>query len=156
MPALAPLSPGQTLPEPLLRKLGWPSAGCQAAVILFVRGPWCPVCRRQITRFAGSADELAALGVPIVIVSTARNDAYSADERLGGLPVRYLADPGGELMEALGIDAGHPDHGVIARPATAVIDQAGRVRFAHIGTHTRDRPEPAAILLAVRRMLSVD
>ena len=155
MPAIAALSPGQTLPLSLLQALGWPSAGCRAAVLLFVRGAWCPVCRRQITRFAANADEFAALGIPLFVISTADPESWASDERLGALAVRYVTDVGGEIITTLGIAADHPDHGTITRPATLVIDPSGQIEFAHVGKHSRDRPEPAAILLAVRRMLSL-
>lgn len=155
MPGTLAISPGQTLASSLLRKIGWPSAACRAAVLLFVRGPWCPVCRRQITRFADRADEFAAFGVPVIVVSTARPGSYSADARLGGLTMRYLTDFDGAIITELGIAAEHPDHGVISRPATVIIDPAGVIRYAHVGTHPRDRPEPAAILLAVRHMLAI-
>jgi len=155
MPATPALAPGQSLPSPMLRALGWPSAGCRAAVLLFVRGSWCPVCRRQITRFAASADEFTALGVPLFVISTADSETWASDERLGAFAVRYVTDDDGELITTLGIAADHPDHGTISRPATVVIDPSGSVKFAHVGTHSRDRPEPAAILLAVRRMQSL-
>jgi peroxiredoxin len=153
MPTTVALSPGQLLPASLLEALNWPAASCQAAILLFVRGPWCPVCRRQIGRLSVSTDELAALGVPVFVISTSSIESFNADERLGALPVRYVSDTGGELITSIGIATEHPDHGVIARPATVIIDTSGRIAYGHVGTHPRDRPEPAAIMLAVRRML---
>jgi peroxiredoxin len=156
MIAATALAAGHRLPDQLLHVIGWPKPDAQAGVVLFVRGAWCPVCRRQISRFAASADELAALGVPLIIISTGSTEDFASDARLGSLSVTYVSDPGGDVVTALGIAAEHPDHGVIARPSTVVIDPAGFIHYAHVGTHSRDRPEPPAILLAVRRILGVD
>ena len=78
-----PLAAGCRLPETLLAKIGWPAPGAQAAVVLFVRGAWCPVCRRQIARFAAGSDELAALGVPLFILSTGDISEFTRDPLLG-------------------------------------------------------------------------
>lgn len=150
-----PLAAGCRLPETLLATLGWPGPEVQAAVVLFVRGAWCPVCRRQIARFAAGADELAALGVPLFILSTGDISEFTGDPLLGSLPVTFAADPGGEIVTSLGIAAEHPDHGVIARPSTVIIDSAGVIQYGHVGAHSRDRPEPGAILLAVRHFLAL-
>lgn len=156
MIAATPLAAGNRLPETLLWSLGWPERMAPAGVVLFVRGAWCPVCRRQISRFAAAADELDALGVPLFVVSTGDVSQFAADDRLGALLVTYITDPGGDIIRSLGIAAEHPDHGVIARPSTVIINSSGVIRYGHVGTHSRDRPEPNAILLAVRRVLALD
>lgn len=155
MVTTAPLSAGARLPDALLRELGWPSPDAAVAVALFVRGPWCPVCRRQIARFAARADEFDALGARIYIVSAGETNVFTGDDRLGHLPVHYRNDSNATLIRALGIETVHPDHGVIARPATAIINRTGVIEYAYLGAHSRDRPEPAAILLAIRRLLQL-
>jgi len=44
------------------------------------------------------------------------------------------------------------EHGEISRPASFVLDADGVVQFAHVGDHPRDRPEAAALLLALRTL----
>lgn len=122
------------------------------AVVLFFRGPWCPVCRRQLIRIGERQTEWEWLGAKIVAVSSCPLTDSPDDTPLRQYGIDYRHDPGGTEIRRLGLAMEHPDHGVIARPATLIADASGIIRYAQIGTHTRDRPEPEAILLGVRSL----
>ena len=139
------LRPDQPLPAFLGKRAG-------ISVVLFFRGSWCPVCRNYLTRIADHGDEWRGLGASIIAVSSyALNDSPD-DARLRALDIEYVYDPDAVEISRLGIDHLDDDHGSIAHPAVLIADGQAIIRFAHIGLHPRDRPEPEAILLAVRRL----
>ena len=119
---------------------------------LFFRGPWCPVCRRQLIRIGERQVEWDSLGAKIIAVSSCPVTDSPEDAPLLQHGIDFRHDPGGLEIERLGLTHEHPDHGIIARPATLIADTNGIIRFAHIGSHTRDRPEPEAILLGVQSL----
>ena len=136
---------GMPLPDVLAKRDG-------ITVVLFFRGPWCPVCRRQIVRIGERKVEWEGLGANIIAVSSCPITDSSEDTPLRQYGIDYQHDPGGAEIVRLGLAMEHPEHGIIARPATLIADATGIIRYAHIGTHTRDRPEPEAILLGVRTL----
>ena len=136
---------GQPLPAFLGKSEG-------ITVVLFFRGPWCPVCRRQLIRIGERQIEWEWLGAKIIAVSSCPVTDSPEDAPLRAFGIDFRHDPGGVEIERLGLAHEHPDHGIIARPATLITDASGIIRYAHIGTHTRDRPEPEAILLGVRSL----
>jgi peroxiredoxin len=139
------LRPGQSLPNFLGERGG-------ISVVLFFRGSWCPVCRKYLTRIAEHGDEWRGLGASIIAVSSFALNGSEDDARLQALDIDYVFDPGAVEISRLGINHDDDDHGAIAHPAVLIADNQGIIRYAHIGLHPRDRPEPEAILLAVRRL----
>ena len=70
----------------------------------------------------------------------------------GRFPFPLLADTDLQVIDAWGLQRQDADHGRISRPASFVLDAAGVIQFAHVGDHPRDRPEVAALLLALRTL----
>ena len=139
------LRPGQPLPDFLGARDG-------ISVVLFFRGSWCPVCRGYLTRIAEHGDEWRGLGASTVAVSSYALNDSNEGAQLRALDIEYVYDPGAIEISRLGIDHVDDDHGAIAHPAVLIADSEGMIQYAHVGLHPRDRPEPAAILLAVRRL----
>jgi peroxiredoxin len=139
------LHPGQQLPSFLGKR-------DVISVVLFFRGSWCPVCRRYLMRIAEHGDEWRGLGASIIAVSSYPLNSSDDDAQLQALDIEYIYDSGAIEISRLGIKHDDDDHGAIAHPAVLIADDQGTIRYAHIGLHPRDRPEPEAILLAVRRL----
>ena len=68
-------------------------------------------------------------------------------------PYPVLSDPGLSVIDRYGVrHLDEPEGRQIARPSVFIIDRRGIVRFAHVGEHNRDRPTPAALLLALQSL----
>ena len=63
----------------------------------------------------------------------------------GSLPFPVLLDVELRAVQAFGIQ------GDLSKPATYVIDRAGKVRFAFVGDQPHERPDVDTILAEVRR-----
>jgi peroxiredoxin len=68
-------------------------------------------------------------------------------------PFPLLADPACAAIDAYGLGHDDPEHGRISRPASFVLGADGVVQFAHVGEHPRDRPEVAALVIALRTLV---
>jgi peroxiredoxin len=122
----------------------------QHAVVLLLRGAWCPYCNAQLRAFQRAQDRLDALGVRVVALSTDDEaatqaliaehgltfsvghsaDAYAVREALGAFvnpdPVHlqstgFVLDPGGRVIVSV------YSSGAIGRLAPD--DVAGLVRY---------------------------
>lgn len=131
------------------------------AVILFVRGNWCPFCSAQVKELSQYYREITDLGARLILVTpkpleTTRRVAaffdvdfdFWLDENLaatrqlgllqeGGVPRSYDREYGRDTIW----------------PTTLVVDAAGVIRYAELSKHISDRPDPKVLLNEIRNTL---
>lgn len=141
-------------------------------VIAFHR-MWCPFCQQAARDLAATKDEFDALGAQVVIVY--REDAQTAEQSCGqrGIPFACLSDPERDLEHAADVTRFTLRRYLAFSPAkvfgalrtgsrlgvspdflqgrgTFVIDQSGRVVYAHRAVNAADIPSVAEIVSATR------
>ena len=136
-------------------------------VVSFIRGEWCPICRREIGQLAEAHAAIRAAGARLVAITPECGAAAAELAREQGLPFPVLCDTDlgvaldyglvfrltDEMCEA------YRDHDLPARqqhdgwllpiPATYVLDRDGIVRFAHVDVDYRNRMTCEAIQSAL-------
>jgi len=60
-------------------------------------------------------------------------------------PLRLLIDPDARLIRAVGAENEGHRSGLIASPATYVVDNLAKVRWAYVSASASDRPSPVAL-----------
>jgi peroxiredoxin len=125
-------------------------------VLLMLRG-WpgyqCPICTRQVNDFVSHAAEFAKHDVQVLMVYPGPAEALKAhaQEFLADKqwPVEFLfvVDPDYAFTHAYGLRWDAPKE--TAYPSNFIIDQEGRVRFAHISRTHGDRVSARAALDAL-------
>ena len=160
------LRPGSPLPDfEAVHEAGDPVRSTQLrgspAVILFVRGNWCPFCSAQVNKLTQYYRDITDLGARIILVTpkpleTTRRVAeffevdfdfwldenLAATKRLGllqerGVPQSYDREYGRDTIW----------------PATLVVDTAGIIRYTELSKHISDRPDPKVLLREIRSTL---
>ncbi|MDQ0570563.1 peroxiredoxin [Variovorax paradoxus] len=168
------LAPDATLPDgsgrPVRLSDVWRTG---PLVLVFYRGGWCSYCSLQLRAWHQRADDLARLGATLLAVSPqmsehstpAAEDARPAFtvlsdsnlEAANGFELAYTLPP--ELVSfygAVGTDIPVLNGNglwVLPVPATYVIDEEGRIRFAHIEEDIRKRAEPDDVLRAIEDLV---
>lgn len=131
-----------------------------SAVLLFVRGSWCPFCSKQVANLTTYYKEITNSGARLVLITpkplqTTRRVAdffqvefeFWLDESLQvarslglvietGVPASYRAEYGDDTMW----------------PTSLVIDQNGIIRFTELSRFIADRPNAKKLLEEVRRL----
>jgi peroxiredoxin len=125
--------------------------GERGLVLLFVRSAdWCPICRRQLVEVNERLGEFEALGFGIVTVSVDDVDTIAGFAEQQGIAYTMLADPNGDINEALGIrDPQYPVGSAafgVPRPVLYVLDRRSTVRAVHMEPTFRTRPDLDAVL----------
>ncbi|MDX1562589.1 MAG: peroxiredoxin family protein, partial [Gammaproteobacteria bacterium] len=119
--------------------------------IFFVRSAdWCPFCREQLADANARVDEFAALGLNIVSISVDEVAEIQKFAEAGDIDYTMLADPAGDINEALGIrDEQYPVGSAafgVPRPTLYVIDRSGTIRLRYMEPTFRTRPDLEVVL----------
>lgn len=130
------------------------------AIILFVRGNWCPFCTKQVRNLAGHYKRINELGAKLIFITpkplqTTRRVAeffeidfdFWLDEDLAVIKKMGLLLPDG--VPAASRDEYGED---TVWPAALVVDAEGRIRYSALSKLIFDRPKPDKLVAALRKI----
>ncbi|WP_213941484.1 peroxiredoxin-like family protein [Pseudomonas sp. dw_612] len=139
-------------------------------VLTFYRGVWCPYCNMELQALQAFLPTLQEAGANLVAISPqiAANSRKSV--RTNGLEFPILSDTHNDVAQAFGLRFELPDYLVelyknlrndlptfnddpswtLPMPARYVIGQDGVIRYAEVNPDYTQRPEPEAMLDALR------
>ncbi|OWJ68023.1 peroxiredoxin-like family protein [Inquilinus limosus] len=140
-------------------------------IISFYRGVWCPYCNMELQALEAARPEFERLGAALIAISpqTAPNSRKSV--RQNGLAFPILSDAKGEVAAAFGLRFRLPDYLVelyrslkndlpsfnddpgwtLPMPGRYLIGQDGTILYADVNPDYTRRPEPEALLPALRQ-----
>ena len=164
MPAI--LKPGSPLPDfqacdeqdnPLR------SAGLRGtpAVILFVRGNWCPFCSAQVKDLTKHYKDIIDLGARLILITPKPLETTRRVASFFEVKFEFWLDEDLEVAKRLGLlhVAGVPksydkEYGRdTVWPTSLVVDAAGIIRYTDLSKHISDRPDPELLLRELRKAL---
>jgi peroxiredoxin len=145
------LAPDFVLPDQHGRRFHLSERGSIGATILvFIRGHWCPYCRRYVQKLHDRYSEIVARQAKLVCISPEPPATCAAFAREIQMPFPMLSDSDGVV-----IDLYHTRNRLITsrtlmpHPAVFVIDRQLQVRFRSIDRNYRRRTTVRTILNAV-------
>lgn len=152
--------PGRPLPDFELidadgRTLTRNDLAGHAAVLLFYRGNWCPLCTAQIHELADSWREIERHGARLWFISSQSQKHTREIAARFSIPAQFLRDPDNRAADRIGIAApgatpagmellGYPADAAL--PTVIVVDAEGIVRFVEVAENYRMRPAPETYL----------
>jgi peroxiredoxin len=160
------LKPGEPLPDfRAVDEQGDPVRSVELhgapAVLLFVRGNWCPFCSRQVSNLMQHYRAIVDLGANLILVTpkpleTTRRVAeffkvefdFWLDESLAATKQLGLLQEGGvpnSYEKEYGRDT--------VWPTALVVDAAGIIRYTNLSKHISDRPDPKILLREIQKTL---
>lgn len=130
----------------------------QRAVLLFVRGSWCPFCNQQVEALTEHYRSIAENGGRLIIVTPKPLDTTRRVADVFGVDFDFWLDEDHKAARVLGLYDPEPipeslqkDYGQnTLRPAVAVIDSQGVVKYAYRSVDPTDRPDPARFMTIFR------
>lgn len=130
------------------------------AVILFLRGNWCPFCSSQVKDLSHHYREIHELGARLILVVPKPQQTTRRVAELFGVDFSFWLDPESAAARQLHIlhEGAVPaelqdDYGRDAiRPTALVIDAEGVIRYAHRSKDVRNRPDPAEFVNVLKRI----
>ena len=159
------LKPGQPLPafqaidEDGNRVSSSQLAGAPA-ILLFVRGSWCPFCSKQVANLTKVYKEITDSGARLILVTPKPLETTRRVAEIFEVDFQFWLDESLEIVKLLGLvlEAGVPDdhrteYGKDTLwPTSLVIDASGVIQFTELSRFIADRPNPEKLLKVLRNL----
>jgi peroxiredoxin len=130
------------------------------AILLFVRGSWCPFCSKQVADLTKVYKEITDAGAKLILLTPKPLETTRRVAEIFGVEFDFWLDESLEIAQQLGIvlEAGVPDeqrkeYGEdTVWPTSLVVDADGVIRFTEISRFLVDLPNPEKLLQIVRNL----
>lgn len=159
------LRPGRPLPEFRAvtedgRSVSSRDLAGRAAVILFIRGTWCPFCSRQVADLTRHYKSINELGARLVLVTPKPLQTTRRVAEFFDVDFEFWLDEDLDVARKLGLllERGVPpdsreEYGEDTLwPASIVVDAEGVIRYASLSKFIADRPDPEKFVRALERL----
>jgi peroxiredoxin len=132
-----------------------------AAVILFVRGNWCPFCSAQVENLSVHYKDIIDLGARLILVTPKPLETTRRVAEFFEVEFDFWLDDDLTATRQLGLlqESGVPaesrkEYGAnTIWPTALVIDPSGIIRYSELSKNFSDRPEPETLLQELRLAL---
>lgn len=157
------LKPGNPLPEfQVADEAGNPRFSSELrgtpAVILFVRGTWCPFCSRQVEDLTKHYKDITEAGARLILITSKPLDTTRRVADLFGVDFEFWIDESFLVVRQLGLflEGGVPgkhrqEFGTdTVWPASLVVDALGTIRYSEVSRFIADRPNSELLLAKIK------
>ena len=157
------LKPGQPLPEfQAVDEDGNVVSSSQLAgapaILLFVRGSWCPFCSKQVANLTKVYKEMTDSGAKLILVTPKPLETTRRVAEIFEVDFQFWLDESLEIAKKLGLvlEAGVPDKHRkefgedTLWPTSLVVDANGVIQFTELSRFIADRPNPEKLLNVVK------
>jgi peroxiredoxin len=158
------LKPGKPLPDfRAVDEQGDPVRSVELhgapAVLLFVRGNWCPFCSRQVNDLTQHYRDIIDLGARLILVTPKPLETTRRVAEFFKVEFDFWLDDGLAVTRRLGLlqNGGVPkdydrEYGAdTVWPTALVVDAAGIIRYTNLSKHISDRPDPSVLLREIQK-----
>ena len=129
-----------------------------AAVILFVRGNWCPFCNSQVENLSAHYKDIVDLGARLILVTPKPLETTRRVAEFFEVEFEFWLDDDLAITKQLGLllESGVPDNSRkeygadTIWPTALVIDPSGIIRYTELSKSIADRPKPSTLLRELR------
>lgn len=130
------------------------------AVLLFIRGNWCPFCSRQVEDLTRYYKEITDLGARLVFVTPKPLGTTRRVADIFGVEFEFWLDRELRvakrlgLLHAAGVPGKHRDDfgSDTIWPTVLVVDADGIVRYVTQSRRIVDRPDPEGLVRELRKL----
>jgi len=131
------------------------------AVILFVRGNWCPFCSTQVKDLTSYYKDITDLGARLILITPKPLETTRRVAEFFEVQFVFWLDEDLEVAKRLGLlhVAGVPksygkEYGRdTVWPTAMVVNAAGIIRYTELSKHISDRPDPELLLRELQKAL---
>ncbi len=159
------LKPGQPLPDFQAvdedgNRVSSSELAGTPAILLFVRGSWCPFCSKQVANLTRVYKEITDSGAKLILITPKPLATTRRVAEIFEVDFEFWLDDSLEIVKQLGLvlEAGVPDdhrkeYGEDTLwPTSLVVDANGMIRFTELSRFIADRPNPEKLLKVLRNL----
>lgn len=124
--------------------------GVGPTVLIFLRGHWCPYCRRYLRKLSQRFREIVSRNTQLVAISPEPMETSASFARECEVPFPILSDTDGVVIDLYQTrNRFAASRALMPHPAVFVIDKSGVIRFRSIDRDYRRRTTVRTILQAL-------
>ena len=131
------------------------------AVILFVRGNWCPFCSTQVQDLTSHYKDIIDLGARLILITPKPLETTRRVAGFFDVQFEFWLDEDLEVAKRLGLlhvggvpkSYGREYGRDTVWPTALVVDAAGIIRYTDLSKHISDRPDPELLLRELQKAL---
>jgi peroxiredoxin len=125
----------------------------QPAVIVFLRGTWCPNARAYMSHLSANMEEFTDRGARVAAVIAQKMERVQEYLTKETFPYPLLVDEDRQVVKDYGVHVKVSWEAYnIARPATFILDREGVIRYEYVGSTQFDFPEDRDVLDVLDRL----
>lgn len=132
-----------------------------AAVLLFVRGSWCPFCSSQVEDLTVHYKDIIDLGARLILVTPKPLQTTRRVAKFFEVEFDFWLDEDLSVARQLGLllESGVPDKSRAeygddtVRPTAIVVDRNGIIRYTEMSKFIADRPSAKTLLRELQKAL---
>lgn len=132
------------------------------AVILFVRGNWCPFCTSQVENLSVHYKDIVDLGARLILVTPKPLETTRRVAKFFEVEFDFWLDADLAVARQLGLleEAGVPEEhrkeygDDTLWPTALVVDSNGIISYSNLSKSISDRPDPQALVEVLRKTLN--
>lgn len=126
----------------------------RATLLAFIRGHWCPYCRRYLAKLQANVERLSDAGrVQLLAISPEPVETSAALARDLNLTIPILADTDGTVIARYGVRNRFMGFGtMMPHPSVFLIDAEGRLRFRSVDRNYKRRTTIRTLSSAIDRL----
>ena len=132
----------------------------QPAVILFVRGNWCPFCTKQVEKLTENYKAITKTGAKLIFVTPKPLETTRRVAEFFKVEFDFWMDESLAVSRDFGLVQ---SHGVPAEykeeygedtvwPTAVITDKDGVIRYSKLARYIFDRPDPALLLKELQKL----
>lgn len=113
-----------------------------ATVLVFIRGHWCPYCRRYLGKLRDNQSRFAEFDTQVVIVSPEPSATSRSLVESMALPYPVLSDVEGVVIDQYGTRnsfTAAARRSLIPHPGVFILDQRAQIRFRSVDRNYKKR-----------------
>lgn len=130
------------------------------AVILFIRGNWCPFCNKQVEGLTQHYKDIVELGAKLIFITPKPLDTTRRVADFFKVDFDFWLDDSLHITKDLGLlhPKGVPDNyrkefgEDTVWPTSVLVDAEGIIRYSHLSNFIIDRPNPQALLKRLKKL----
>lgn len=130
------------------------------AVILFVRGNWCPFCSKQVEEVTSHYKSLSDLGAKLILITPKPLDTTRRVAEMFGVEFDFWLDESLHIAKSLGLlmtkGVAESQYKVYGHntfwPTALVVDKEGVIRYSKLSKLLFDRPDSAALVKELKKL----
>ncbi|MCH8071783.1 MAG: AhpC/TSA family protein [Proteobacteria bacterium] len=159
------LKPGQPLPDFQAvdedgNRVSSSELAGTPAILLFVRGSWCPFCSKQVANLTRVYKEITDSGAKLILITPKTLATTRRVAEIFDVDFEFWLDDSLKIATQLGLvlEAGVPDDqrkeygDDTLWPTSLVVDSNGIIRFTELSRFIADRPSPEKLLKVLRNL----